>query len=189
MLPKRFERCRRITFPPSDKCTICRRVASRRSCSANVLLGSTICCEADHVPTQCVWLGRSFAKATARHKATPIAATMRPSRSPQKIRSTGNLPPLDIQKSVPVNHTRDLSKILVAAVRLHRYFESRGWYLLVTADFPPVQLLEPRHLFRPMLLVPVLPFRCVGWQAFVSNVTQGEEGPTSHLCGGLGIGG
>src|SRR3981081_377339 len=42
----------RIFEPPSDTCTVSRRVKSVRSADGNAFCGSGTCCEAAHVPTQ-----------------------------------------------------------------------------------------------------------------------------------------
>ena len=54
-LPKRFEMRTRSCVPPSDRCTIWRSVASRRSSAAtSEFWGSASCCDAVQEASQCV---------------------------------------------------------------------------------------------------------------------------------------
>lgn len=70
VLPKRFERCNRMMFPPKDRCTIWRSVAWRRSFGGNALPGSTSCCEADQEPTHPRCPSLPFADAAPTKRAT-----------------------------------------------------------------------------------------------------------------------
>src|SRR6516162_5759131 len=51
-VPNAFEMCTRTTLPPIERCTIWRRVASRRSPGSSELPASGTCSDAAHDPTQ-----------------------------------------------------------------------------------------------------------------------------------------
>src|SRR5271155_5193196 len=49
--PKALEICTRSFDPPTERCTICRRVASLSSSGTSEFCGSGSCCDVAHVPT------------------------------------------------------------------------------------------------------------------------------------------
>jgi len=77
-VPNASERCTRRSLPPIDRCTIWRRVASRRSLARSELRASGICSAAAHDPTQ-------FGEVDGELGQAPDSAVRPQSASPRQL--------------------------------------------------------------------------------------------------------